>query len=170
MNFDFAKLTEWLNLKPRFWLAISLLMGTLLFLPSASLEKLGLLELRDARQMWIGFGFLLSVVLLLSYGVERIWITVSDAYYRQNQVRERQKSIAYLGPQEKAILREYIENQETTRYYPMSDGVVEGLVLQKVLYPSSQLGAGGITFPYNIQPWAWTYLNKHPEILEQNRT
>jgi hypothetical protein len=169
VNFDFAKLTEWLKLSPRLCLSISLLTGTLLFLPSASLEKLGLINFRDAQQMGIGFGFLLSVVLLISQVFEKIWILFGEAYRSRNKIRELQKSITYLGPQEKAILREYIENKQTTRYYELSNGVVNGLEYKKILYPSSQISAYYLIFPYNIQPWVWTYLNKHPEILEDKQ-
>jgi Super-infection exclusion protein B len=43
--------------------------------------------------------------------------------------------------------------------------VVNGLVSETVLYRSSNMSALGTTFPFNIQPWAWDYLNEHPELL-----
>ncbi len=30
----------------------------------------------------------------------------------------------------------------------------------------TNLSRGGEVFAYNVQPWAWEYLNSHPRLLE----
>jgi hypothetical protein len=46
----------------------------------------------------------------------------------------------------------------------MADGVVGGLD-ERVLYRASNLGQSVDYFAYNIQPWAWDYLNEHRKLL-----
>ncbi len=48
----------------------------------------------------------------------------------------------------------------------MSDGVVGGLLTKRILYRSSSLSLSYTTFAYNLQPWAWEYLNSHPRLLD----
>jgi hypothetical protein len=71
-----------------------------------------------------------------------------------------------LTEDEKAILRGYIEGQTRTQYLAMSNGTVGQFVVEKILFRASSLGSVADYFPYNIQPWAWDYLNNHPEVLE----
>ena len=47
----------------------------------------------------------------------------------------------------------------------MADGVVGGLEGERVLYRASSLGCSVDYFAYNIQPWAWEYLNEHRKLL-----
>lgn len=44
--------------------------------------------------------------------------------------------------------------------------VVLGLETEKIIYRASSLSSYYTNFPYNIQPWAWEYLNQHPDLLE----
>lgn len=165
MGFDLSKIAEWINLKPRFWFGILLLSSSLLFLPSESLDRLGLKDFRDSQRSWIGLVFLGSIVFLGSYAAEEVWITGKKIYLERRQLKSWHDQIANLSPPEKLVLREYIENQETTRYFEISDGIVNGLVAKKILYCASNIGAYYTSFPFNLQPWAWKHLNEHPEIL-----
>lgn len=50
-----------------------------------------------------------------------------------------------------------------------ADGVVKGFAHSGIIYQSSDVGSailGGIVVAFNIQPWAWHYLKKHPELLK----
>ena len=165
MGFDLSKITEWLNLKPRFWFGILLSTSALLFLPSEVLDKIGLKDFRDTQKTWIGLVFLGSTVFLSSYAAEEIWTTSKKAYLERRQLKSWQNQIVDLSPPEKLVLREYIENQETTRYFEISNGIVNGLVAKKILYCASNIGAYWTSFPFNMQPWAWKYLNEHTDIL-----
>lgn len=165
MGFDFSRLPEWLNLKPRFWVGIFMLASILLFLPSEALDKLGLKDFRDTQKTVIGLIFLGSAVFLGSYAAEEIWSNGKKAYLEQRQLKFWRDQMSDLSPPETLILREYIDNQETTRYFAISNGIVNGLVAKNILYCSSNVGIYHMSFPFNLQPWAWKYLNEHPEIL-----
>jgi len=54
--------------------------------------------------------------------------------------------------------------QTKTQYLDLENGVVRGLELDIVIYKASNIGQIN-TWAYNIQPWAWDYLNEHPESL-----
>jgi len=50
----------------------------------------------------------------------------------------------------------------------LSNGVIKGLILEDILYRSSSVSLprhGFMSFAFNIQPWAWEYLNKHSYLL-----
>lgn len=80
-------------------------------------------------------------------------------------------SLQRLSAEEKAYLRGYILDNTKTQYFEVTDGVVQGLVAAKILYRSASItGRYSKSYipmiAYNIQPWAWEYLNKHPELLD----
>jgi len=168
MGFDLSKIAEWINLKPRFWFGVLLLSSFLLFLPSESLDRLGLEDFRNSQKSWISLVFLGSIAFLGSYAAEEVWITGKKTYLERRQLRSRQDQIANLSPSEKNVLREYIGSQEATRCFEISDGIVNGLVVKGILYCSSNISVHYTSFPFNLQPWAWKYLNKHPEILSDS--
>jgi hypothetical protein len=47
----------------------------------------------------------------------------------------------------------------------MHDGVVGGLQAERIIFRATVLSRGWDEFAYNIQPWAWEYLNKHRKLL-----
>jgi hypothetical protein len=47
----------------------------------------------------------------------------------------------------------------------MHDGMVGGLQAERIIYRASSLGQSFDYFAYNIQPWAWEYLNKNRKLL-----
>ena len=166
MGFDLSRIAELLNLKPRFWFGILLSTSALLFLPSKALDRLGLKDFRDTQKTWIGLVFLGSNVFLGSYAAGEIWSIGQKKYLDQRQIKLQHNQMFDLSPPEKMVLREYTENQETTRYFQISDGIVNGLVAKGILYCSSNVGVHYMSFSFNLQPWAWKYLDEHPEVLE----
>jgi hypothetical protein len=62
-------------------------------------------------------------------------------------------------------LRGYIEDGTRTQDLPMHDGVVGGLQAERIIFRATVLSRGWDEFAYNIQPWAWEYLNKHRKLL-----
>jgi len=51
-----------------------------------------------------------------------------------------------------------------SQYLDIRDGVVNGLVNEQVIYLAAQVG-DLLRMAYNIQPWAWKYLNEKKELL-----
>ena len=81
-------------------------------------------------------------------------------------VKDGQNYLKSLSGKEKEILRSYINENTKTRYFNMSDGVINGLVTQDILSLPSRLSRRGYVFAYNIKPWAWEYLKENKHLLE----
>ena len=60
----------------------------------------------------------------------------------------------------------YIDENTRTQELNLADGRVRELEYNKIVYRACDISKGFTDFDYNIQPWAWDYLNKHKEILE----
>jgi hypothetical protein len=71
-----------------------------------------------------------------------------------------------LSEPEKRVLCQFLHNETTTRDLPISDGVVGGLVAKGILFHSSNFADHHLGSAHNVQPWAWEYLNSHPNLLE----
>lgn len=103
-------------------------------------------------------GLLMSVLLTINL-VELLSRYLIDERRYMRVLRE-------LSDDERELLRSYIEGNTKTQSLPISDGVAGGLVGIHVLYRASNVGhPGGVSFPFNIQPWAWTRLKRSPELL-----
>ncbi len=165
---DFSKFPEWLKLSPRYLFPIALVTGFVLLASTGVLDVFGLTELVEAYRPYLGAACLLSSALLLTnwlmLGYE--WVTT-----RRRQVRDlraRQKRLHALTDDEKRVLRSYIGSQTRTQYLSVNDGVVNGLELEHVLFKASS--AGHVEdWAYNLELWAWDYLNQHPGLLASNR-
>ncbi len=162
---DFTKLVDWIKLSPRHSLAVAIASGVLLFLGDGPLATLGLEQLRAKYRPWIGGIFLLSSVLLLSYPLAALGKRVSTWWRDSQFVRGGRQRLRQLTPWEKEILRRFVERETRTQTLNFKDGVVAGLVDDSIIYQSSNLGTIHGNFAYNIQPWAWKELRKHPELL-----
>jgi hypothetical protein len=69
-----------------------------------------------------------------------------------------------LTADEREILQNYIGNRTKTQELDIRSGVVNELENDFIIYRASNIGhLGG--WAYNIQPWAWDYLNEHPELI-----
>lgn len=78
--------------------------------------------------------------------------------------RKLEEQLHYLSNQEKEVLKRYIKTGNTTVSLNDASGVVRGLAAKTIIFRATNLGHG-FNFDYNIQPWAWKYLNENPHIL-----
>ena len=129
-------------------------------LPPSWSSWLGVLELVNViRSYCFMVALLMSVLLVIN-----IAELITKHFYTN---RNYMAVLRNLSTDEKLLLREYIEQDTKTQSFPMSHGVASGLRLQGVLFQASNLShAGSLTFPFNMQPWAWNLLKKHPELLD----
>lgn len=163
---DFSRFKEWLELKSSHLFAIAFCSGVLLFAPDNFLSRIGLIKLADNFRSWIGGAFLLSTVLLLTRVLRGVTAPLRAWMRKKLFIRRKSRYLHDLTPEEKEVLRGFIENDTKTRSLSMMDGNVTGLANHDVIYRSSSLGHMGGYFAYNIQPWAWEYLRENPELLE----
>jgi hypothetical protein len=165
---DFSKFPEWLKLSPRYLLPIALVTGFVLFAPAGVLEVFGLAGLVEAYRPYLGAAGLLSSALLLTHGLTLGYEWVTARGRQVNDLRARQRRLHALTDDEKRVLRSYIGSQTRTQYLSVNDGVVNGLEREQVLFKAASVGHVE-EWAYNLELWAWDYLNQHPRLLAPNR-
>ena len=162
---DLSKYLDWIKLSPRYLLPIALFTGFVLFAPPEWLATFGLTTVVEGYRWIFGLAFLLSAVLLVSSGLVEVLTFASRSILDRRLLRQRRRRLHQLSGSEKEVLLGYIEYRTRTRYLPPTSGEVGGLVAENILFQSSNLGDID-AFAYNIKPWAWDYLNAHPELLD----
>jgi hypothetical protein len=162
---DFSKLVEWIKLSPKHLAAIFLFTGLVVFAPERWLTFVGIVGLPDTLRLVFGIAFLLSGALLLIEGVAFAWGMVKQKRTNAVVLHRARESLHNLSEPEKEILRRYIEGETRTQYLPMHNGVVCGLQAEGILFRASSISKSHDHFAYNIQLWAWDYLNEHRKLL-----
>ena len=69
---------------------------------------------------------------------------------------------------EKELLAGLLKMNSRTQAFSPMDGVVASLEKQRVLAQVTHVSTG-LYFEYGVQPWAWNYLQAHPEIVGVTR-
>lgn len=161
---DISKLSEWLKLSPRYLLPISLVTGFVLFASANILDTFGLTPFVRQYRPYLGTVFLLSTVLLLVDWSIKSYEWTRKRYRQSSELGRGQRRLHKLTDPEKRILNGYIGSKTRSQYLSIESGIVNGLEAEGIIYRASTVGR--LTdWAYNIQPWAWEYLNKHPELL-----
>jgi hypothetical protein len=168
---EFSKIIEWLRLSTQqlFWLFLfsSVVLSLLSFAPDTALDALGLGDFRAAYRTWIGLLWILSFCGLVVTVVKSVYHCTSSVVIKRQNLKRLQERLRNSTPPERSILRRYIEGNTRTQKLAIDDGVVQGLMSEKILYRSSQVGDIMMRFDHNIQPWAWDYLKKHSELVKE---
>jgi superinfection exclusion protein B len=106
------------------------------------------------------------VLLVISVAAWRLIDALWDAWVVRLFFGRQREYLQSLSQDEKEVLALFIGNQKTAISLPINSGVVKLLEAQLVISRASSIGAGsGLSFAYIIQPWAWQYLNEHPELV-----
>jgi hypothetical protein len=166
MNAFLSKISDWLKLSPRYLFPISLVTGFVLFASADILDLFGINPLVTQIRPYLGFIFLLATALLITNLCIAIYTWANSKYQKALNMRMLQGRLRALTDDEKRILQYYISKQTRTQYLPLLDGVVSGLELEGVIFKSVNSARDLDRWAYNIQPWAWRYLNEHKKLLE----
>ena len=156
-----GKILETIKLSPKYLSPIAISSGVILFFPDSFLGTIGLLKFREDFKGWIGALFLLLSSLLITH----ITMYIIKRVKWRLKHKARVKRINNLTPDEKRVLQEYTGNNTRTAYFDVNDGVVRGLEHEGIIYRSSDVSKRFTLFSYNVQPWAWEYLNNNPEVV-----
>jgi hypothetical protein len=159
-------LVEAIKLSPRYLLPVCLFSGFVVFAPPETLSIFGLTDIVERYRPWFGLAFLASSVLLLGAALAALYGWLQTRRRERAMLKHGRRRLKRLTEDEKAILRGFIEGQTRTQYLPISDGRVRQFEMERIIFRASKLGQYPDAFAYNIQPWAWEYLNKHPEVLD----
>jgi hypothetical protein len=164
---DPSKWTDWIKLSPRYLLGLCLASGAILFGREQWLASLGVETLVAEYRIWIGLVFLVSASLLISQGVAGVLPASRKWVDERRRLKWSKRRLHDLTTEEKQVLGDYIQRKSRTQVLLVNNGVVAGLMAEGVLYRASNLSSRpGPNFDVNIQPWAWEYLVKNPELVE----
>lgn len=163
---DFSKVPDWLKLSAKQAFVLLVVSSIFLFGNDSLLQTLGLLEARLVVKPWVGVVWLVSLSILAADVVMPVYAWVAQRVQWRINLKKYQGRLHELTLDEKRFLSFYIREKTRTQAAEYSDGTVSGLESAKVVYRSSNMAYHYNVFPYNIQPWAWQYLNEHPECLE----
>jgi len=151
-------------LSPLLTLFFALFFGVVKFIPKEWAEALSITSIRTGYASWIGLGFLAFVIMNALHFVG--WSN------RKRQVgivrKSREARLRTLTRAEKIVLRNFLEEKSRSALLSHTDGVVLGLVEATVLWKPPAPTARGYHCAFNLQNWAWEYLNTHPDCLELN--
>jgi hypothetical protein len=166
MNAFLSKISDWLKLSPRYLFPISLVTGFVLFASADILDIFGITPLVTQIRPYLGFIFLLATALLITNLCIAIYSWIHSKYQKALNMKMLQERLHTLTDDEKRVLQYYIDKQTRTQYLPYFDGVVRGLELESVIFKSVNSARDLDRWAFNIQPWAWKYLNEHKGLLE----
>jgi hypothetical protein len=164
--FEAKQVFEWLKLSAKQAFILCVITSIMLFSGDDLLFKLGLVKAKESLQVWIGLVWLISVSTLLA---ETIFPSCKWCYQKVKwhfNLRTYQQRLHDLTIEEKELLAEYIEKNTRTTSINYSNGVAKELESAKVIRRASNMSHYHDVFPYNIQPWAWEYLTKNPDLLK----
>lgn len=160
---------DWLKTSPRYFFPVAVFCGFILFVPEFVLQPFGLNGPRIVGKPYFGAAFLFSVATIVCSGILRVFTWAREEYRQWLWIRHGIKYLHGLTGEEKAVLRRYLEDQTRSRRLDIKNGVVIGLAKVLVISQVSGQGhigyGGAMLFAFNIQPWAWDYLNAHPELI-----
>ncbi len=165
MNMIESKYLDWLKVSAKQALIMFIISTVLLFGGEELVASLGLLQAKEILKPWVGVVWIISLSIVISDPTFYAFNWVKTRVQWRIYLKQMQKTLHDLTPEEKKFLSVYIINDTKTQSADCNDGVVNGLVAAKIIFRSSNLSQYYTTFPYNIQPWAWEYLKNNPEIL-----
>ncbi|MGA8475805.1 MAG: superinfection exclusion B family protein [Candidatus Cybelea sp.] len=148
----------------RYSIAIGMVVTVVLFSPDSIMNKMGLLKYRDEGKPYFGAILLVCIAFAIASGIGAAGKKINNYRF----CRSREKRLRRLSIEEKQVLRGYIEGETRSLYFNVTSGVINGLAAEHIVYRASSLSNpqyGMAAFAYNIQPWAWDYLNEHRDLL-----
>ena len=161
-------ISKFSKLAPAPLLAIGVATSIILFSSEDVATLLGIEIYRKDNRGLIGSVFIVSWSYLAAYLVWEVKGYISLKIKSWKAEKTRAEYLCNLTTDEKRYLSPYVKERINTQHFEPEDGVIGGLALKGIVYQGSHVydileGVG-----WNIQPWARTYLEKHPEQLSDN--
>jgi hypothetical protein len=168
MSFNVKEWLESLVALPT-WLLIAVLLGSsvLLFVPAAFQAQVGLGSLPPVIRTWVGVFWLVSAALFagkLPAGTGHSAVGVVRA------IRARRAAITRLHeltPAEKELLAGFLHTSSRSQALEISSGTAITLEQAGIIRRGSNIGIAFQFFPYVINEFAWRYLKRHPDLLNE---
>lgn len=162
---DLSKWLDSIKLPTKTLAGLCIVFAILIFSSESTLDKFGLKALVSEYRAYSGVGFLVTLALTLVNSITAIWKFIYPWIAQAYLINIGKKRLKSLTQKEKHILGYYIHNQTRSQNLPIQDGTVNAMQKEKIIIRGSSLGSL-YGFDYIIQPWAWEYLNEHPDLLD----
>jgi hypothetical protein len=157
---------EFLKLAPRYLIALGVMAAILLFASEEFLTLIGVREFAQNNRSMLGLTLVVTSS-LFAVSIASDGITLIKGWWRKRGFYRRVTDrLNCLTEDEKQILRFYIAKKTRANVLRYDDGVVQGLVSNRIIYQSASHGNMLEGFAHNISDFAWDYLNVHPHLLE----
>lgn len=119
-----------------------------------------MLALKNSYGVWIALTFFvcLSIVVIDIFQSE-----ILSRYQSHNGIKNLEKSLLNLNSTEKTFLKNIFDNDSYT--FPFNNASVDKLE-QLAVITRPAMSVEYDNFSYTLQPWAYSYLQKHPEYFE----
>jgi Super-infection exclusion protein B len=163
---NFSDFIAGLKLPTKTIVAVCIASAILLFSSEKTLESLGLSSFANDFRSYIGALFVVSLCISAVTLAFTIPVFVKPWATQAFWIRQHTKRLHSLTPDEKATLSHYIGNNTRSQSLSVQSGTVNALIAEKIIYRASSLGSTHGFFDHVIQPWAWEYLNKNPDLLK----
>jgi hypothetical protein len=163
---EFPKILELLKVSIKRLFGLGAVCGLLLFTNDVILNKLGLKVFVNNYRTQVGLTFLICLIFVITDFAIYIGKTVNKFHRWYKNKTYGIKRLKKLTTEEKLLLKRYIDNNTRSIKFPLDNGIVNELEFYDIIYRASDIGRQVTGFPYNIQPWAWDYLNKHKKLLD----
>ena len=164
---EWAKILEAIRLKRVHLLALFFAASGIIFLPESIQTSIGLADFRLRYLPLLGATWLLSGATLVAHLVEPGLQLLGQNIKRWRALQTLKAKLSDLSPREKEILRQFLGADSKTVAFPIDDGAISALHAQGILFRSGQVSQSDLlSFDFNIQPWAWTYLKANPQLID----
>jgi len=171
MGTDYGKtILEVLKLAPRYLIALAISAGLFLFVPDKWLKVVDIYDFAHNYRPWFAITFVFSCVLLVIDWSIKINARIKHSKATAEASNRRLQRLHRLTEAEKQILRFYIQNNTRTNVLRIDDGVVNGLVTARIIFPAANVGNIIEGLAHNISDFAWDYLQKHQHLLAGTTT
>jgi uncharacterized membrane protein len=150
---------------PKIALFLFISTALLLFLPQSILTPLGLHAFVEGKRRLIGLIFFYSIKCFLAISV--LWILVKIRKRIQSKRSEQtgKPSLHELTAEERKFLAGFVVQDTTIQHFNIRDDTLDGLLHSNILFLSPSANQVESS-RYNMHPWAWAELRRHPELLE----
>jgi len=169
---DFSWLTKaipYLKDLSNYFLPVALTCTFILFAPDKILEQLWLLTLRKEGQPYLGVVFLFSWSVVICKIVFATIFWIRYGFNKCIAFRETIARLKDLSPEEKEILRVYIEKKSRTLELDATNYAVIGLLNSGILELAVRNPEAECA-PCTIHNRVWKYINLHQDLIRHDYT
>lgn len=168
MNFNF-NIADFFKLPNKIMASLALASGMILFLPITIVEKMYMMDFRNK------FGFAIGLIFIVSFSILLITSFVTCCkYFHHKYLMKKFKATAKkrlndLDTYQKTIIYGLYSEDNHTDELPLHDGAVNflehSMMIGKATTQYMVSDLNNACFPYMLQPWVISELQKDTELL-----